>query len=52
MTFPSDPTYSVSIASRVVPLMGLTMVLSSPTKAFKMLLFPTFGRPTMATEGI
>lgn len=42
---------SVSIASRVVPLTGLTIVLFSPTKAFKMLLLPTLGRPTIAIAG-
>lgn len=51
LTWPSDPVNSVSIASRVVPLTGLTIVLSSPTKAFKILLLPTFGRPTMAIAG-
>ena len=50
-TWPSGPVNSVSIASRVVPLTGLTIVLSSPTKAFSMLLLPTFGRPTRAIEG-
>lgn len=50
-TWPSTPVNSVSIASRVVPLMGLTIVLSSPTSAFKMLLFPTFGLPTIEIEG-
>lgn len=50
-TWPSGPVNSVSIASRVVPLIGLTIVLSSPTKAFKMLLLPTFGRPTIAIAG-
>lgn len=52
ITRPSDPVNSVSIASRVVPLIGLTIVLSSPTNAFKILLFPTFGRPTMAIDGM
>ena len=51
-TSPSGPVYSVSMASRVVPLTGLTIVLSSPTNAFKMLLLPTFGRPTIAIAGI
>jgi len=50
-TCPSGPVNSVSIASRVVPLMGLTIVLSSPTNAFKMLLLPTFGLPTMEIAG-
>lgn len=50
-TWPSVVVNSVSIASRVVPLIGLTIVLSSPTNAFRMLLLPTFGRPTMAIAG-
>lgn len=50
-TWPSGPVNSVSIASRVVPLMGLTIVLSSPTSAFKMLLLPTFGLPTIEIAG-
>lgn len=50
-TWPSAPINSVSIASRVVPLIGLTIVLSSPTNAFKMLLLPTLGRPTIAIAG-
>lgn len=50
-TWPSSAVNSVSIASRVVPLMGLTIVLSSPTKAFKMLLLPTLGLPTIEIAG-
>jgi hypothetical protein len=40
----------VSMASRVVPGMALTMARSSPRRAFSRLDLPTFGRPTRAIE--
>mmetsp|Transcript_29021 Transcript_29021/g.55675 ORF Transcript_29021/g.55675 Transcript_29021/m.55675 type:complete len:257 (-) Transcript_29021:766-1536(-) len=46
---PAPSSKSVSMASRVVPLILLTMVRSLPTMALTMLLLPTLGRPTMAT---
>lgn len=51
-TFPSGPVISVSIASLVVPLTGLTIDLSLPANEFRMLLFPTLGFPIIAIEGI
>ena len=38
----------VSMVSRVVPRMGLTMALFSPQTVLSRLLLPTLGRPTMA----
>lgn len=35
--------------SRVVPATWVTMALSVPLQAFSRLLFPTLGRPTIAT---
>mmetsp|Transcript_16392 Transcript_16392/g.49132 ORF Transcript_16392/g.49132 Transcript_16392/m.49132 type:complete len:285 (+) Transcript_16392:1604-2458(+) len=46
---PSGSLTSVSMASRVVPRMLLTMDLSLPVMALTRLLLPTLGRPTMAT---
>mmetsp|Transcript_13464 Transcript_13464/g.39082 ORF Transcript_13464/g.39082 Transcript_13464/m.39082 type:complete len:349 (-) Transcript_13464:382-1428(-) len=45
---PSGIWISVSIASRVVPAIELTMDRSFPTNEFSNELFPTFGRPMMA----
>ena len=42
-------TYS-SITSRVVPSMSVTMALSSRSRLFKRLDFPTFGRPMIAVD--
>ena len=36
--------------SLVVPDISVTIALSSFSKAFRMLLFPTFGRPIIATS--
>src|SRR3970282_1666772 len=41
---------TVSIESRVVPGTSETMTRSWPTRAFRRLDFPTFGRPRMATR--
>ena len=38
----------VSVASRVVPGIGLTIARSCPTSLFSRLDFPAFGLPTMA----
>jgi len=47
---PSSSLKSVSMASRVVPLILDTMVRSRPTMEFTSELLPTFGRPQMATR--
>ena len=43
--------YLVSIASRVVPAISVTIYLSSPIKALINDDFPAFGRPTTANRG-
>ena len=45
------PSFSkyVSIASLVVPAIGLTITLFSPKILFKIELFPAFGLPVIAT---
>ena len=40
----------VSIASRVVPATGDTITRSCESSLLSKLLFPTFGRPTIAIE--
>ena len=47
---PSLSVTSVSIASVVVPLALCTMLRTSPARQFSRLLFPTLGRPTIATR--
>ena len=47
--FPSNSTTS-STASRVVPAIGDTIARVVPVSAFSSVLFPTFGRPIIATE--
>ena len=49
---PSGVSTTVSMASRVVPGMSCTTERSSPISRLNSVLFPTFGRPTMATPGI